>query len=249
MADINKTIKVGIEYESNHQTIEAAKRALEEVQKTAQKMEMSGNLTDELKEAAEAAKKLNSILIQSYNNKIGQIDLTKFNNEIKTAYGNVDTLKKKMEQGGTVASNAFNRVAQSVVTTNIQLTKSNELLNKFAITFANTVRYGISSSVFNNFTNSISKAYSYVQNLDKSLNDIRIVSNATASDMERFAKYANGAAKSLGASTLDYTKGALIYYQQGLDEEEVKKRTDITLKMSNVLGTSAQEVSDYMTAI
>ena len=67
--------------------------------------------------------------------------------------------------------------------------------------------------------------------------------------MADFAKQANKAAQSLGASTLDYTKAALIYYQQGLDGTDVTNRTDVTVKMANVLGTSAKEVSDYMTAI
>jgi hypothetical protein len=67
--------------------------------------------------------------------------------------------------------------------------------------------------------------------------------------MERFAKYANESAQKMGSTTLDYTQGALIYYQQGLNEEEVKKRTDITMKMSNVLRSSSEEVSNYMTAI
>lgn len=67
--------------------------------------------------------------------------------------------------------------------------------------------------------------------------------------MERFAKQANSAAKNLGASTLDYTNASLIYYQQGLSDQEVAARTDVTVKMANVLGTSAEEVSNYMTAI
>jgi TP901 family phage tail tape measure protein len=118
-----------------------------------------------------------------------------------------------------------------------------------AVTMANTVRFGISSSIFNNLTNSIQKAYDYTLKLDRSLNDIRIVSDASAESMEKFAKYANESAKQLGASTLDYTKGALIYYQQGLSEDEVIKRTDTTIKMSNALGASTEEVSSYMTAI
>ena len=53
----------------------------------------------------------------------------------------------------------------------------------------------------------------------------------------------------MGSSTLDYTKGALIYFQQGLDEQAVKERTDITIKMAHVTESTAEEVSDYMTAI
>jgi TP901 family phage tail tape measure protein len=118
-----------------------------------------------------------------------------------------------------------------------------------AITMSNTIRFGISSSIMNSFTGSIQKAYNYVQKLDKSLNDIRIVSDASAADMERFAKYANNAAQSLGSSTLDYTQAALIYYQQGLVEDQVKERTDVTVKMAHVTESTAQEVSDQLTAI
>jgi TP901 family phage tail tape measure protein len=118
-----------------------------------------------------------------------------------------------------------------------------------ALTMANTVRFGISSSIFNSLTGSISKAYNYSVDLDKSLNNIRIVSGQSADQMERFAKYANTAAKELGASTLDYTNASLIYYQQGLTDSEVTERTDVTVKMANALGASAEEVSQYMTAI
>jgi TP901 family phage tail tape measure protein len=41
----------------------------------------------------------------------------------------------------------------------------------------------------------------------------------------------------------------LIYYQQGLGEEEIAKRTEVTMKMANAAGVSAQTVSDQMTAV
>lgn len=118
-----------------------------------------------------------------------------------------------------------------------------------ATSLKNTIKWGISSSIFNNLSSSIQKAWSYAKNLDKSLNDIRIVAGQSAEEMNNFAVQATRAAQTLGASTLDYTKGALIYYQQGLNNQEVAERTEVTLKMANVLGTSASEVSDYMTAI
>lgn len=114
---------------------------------------------------------------------------------------------------------------------------------------SNTIKWGISSGAWNTFTGSFQQAYGYVKNLDSSLNNIRIVSEKSADEMARFANQANKAAKSLGATTLDYTNASLIYYQQGLDEEQVANRTNTTVKLANTLGVSAQEVSDYMTAI
>ena len=118
-----------------------------------------------------------------------------------------------------------------------------------AVTLKNTVRYGISSSMFNTFTNSVQKAYNYTKNLDTSLNDIRIVSSQSADQMERLAVSANRAAKELGKTTLDYTKAATIYYQQGLSSDEVEKRTEATLKAANVTGQNAQDVSEQLTAV
>ena len=146
-------------------------------------------------------------------------------------------------------ANAFNKLARSVLNTQVELKQTSTILDKMALTMANTVRFGISSSIFNTLTSSISKAYNYAKDLDSSLNDIRIVSGQSADQMERYAKYANQAAKELGASTLDYTDASLIYYQQGLSEQEVLARTDVTIKAANALGTSAEEVSQYMTSI
>ena len=67
--------------------------------------------------------------------------------------------------------------------------------------------------------------------------------------MAKFAKEANRAAKELNTTTTSYTDAALIYYQQGLSDKQVKERTDVTIKMANVARESATEVSSYMTAI
>lgn len=78
---------------------------------------------------------------------------------------------------------------------------------------------------------------------------MRIVTGQNSTQMAKFAVQANKAAQALSTTTTDYTDAALIYYQQGLSDEQVKQRTDITVKMANVTRESAQEVSDQMTAI
>ena len=67
--------------------------------------------------------------------------------------------------------------------------------------------------------------------------------------MADFAKEANKAAKALSTTTTEYTKASLIYYQQGLSTEAVKERSDVTVKLANVTGETAEEVSNYMTAV
>ena len=62
---------------------------------------------------------------------------------------------------------AFNRLSQAILGTNQQIRQSSKALDSLFTTFKNTVRYGISSSVFNNMANSIQKAYAYRKQLDR----------------------------------------------------------------------------------
>ncbi len=144
---------------------------------------------------------------------------------------------------------AFNRAARAVLNTNVNLKQSNKLLNDLATSMSNTVKWGITSGAFNTLTNSVRQVWNYSLKLDSSLNDIRIVTGKSADEMERFARTANTAAKQLGASTLDYTKAALIYYQQGLSEEDVQARANTTLKVANITGQSGNAVSEQLTAV
>lgn len=154
-----------------------------------------------------------------------------------------------LQQGPASGQMAFDNLTRSILTTNTELKQTSKIMERFATTFKNTIRYGISSSVFNRFTGSIQTAYHYTKQLDTALNDIRIVSNKSAEDMERFAVSANNAAKNLGKSTLDYAKAATIYYQQGLKDADVAARAEVTLKAANVTGQSGSDVSEQLTAV
>mgnify|MGYP003413400072 FL=1 len=80
-------------------------------------------------------------------------------------------------------------------------------------TMKNTARWQLTSSTMHSFIGAIQHAYHYAQDLNESLNNIRIVSSASVEQMDKFAEKANKAAKSLSSTTLDYTNAALIYYQ------------------------------------
>jgi len=106
-------------------------------------------------------------------------------------------------------------------------------------TMVNTVKWGVASSVMNTFTQSVQGAFQYVQSLEKSLTNIRIVTGDSTERMAEFAVQANRSAQALGRSTLDYTKASLTYYQQGLNDEDVQARTEATLKAQNITGAGS----------
>lgn len=206
-------------------------------------------ITGEIIEAQAAAKALSQTLNEAFNISTGKLDLSKFNNSLKQSGLSLQDYSNKLSLLGKEGDQAFLRVAQSVITTEAPLRRTNHLLTDFATTLKNTARWQISSSVLHGFMGSLQQAHGYAKDLNKSLNDIRIVTGYDVEHMKEFAVEANKAAKALSATTTEYTKASLIYYQQGLSDSEVQDRTDITIKMAHAAGESAEIVSDQLTAI
>lgn len=211
--------------------------------------EPANKMTASWQQAAKTATTLDNILSKTFNTDLGTLNVTKFNQELTKSGLSLKTIQNDFSKVGNMGANAYNRLAQAVLGTNQQLRESSKLLDNMFTTFKNTVRYGISSSIFNNLANSISKAYEYSRKLDTSLNNIRIVTDKSADSMAQFAQDANEAAKNLGASTLDYTNAALIYYQQGLSDQESRARAETTIKAANITGQTGEEVSEQLTAV
>lgn len=205
--------------------------------------------TKEIQEASVAAVQLKTQLQRATNVNTGRLDLTKFNHSLKQSGQTLQSYQQQLTKLGPQGQAAFKNLAIAITNSERPIFSMNEGLRKLGKTFANTIRWQISTTALTAFTSTINNAYNYAKNLNKSLTDIRIVTGQSTEQMAKFAEKANKAAKSLSASTLAYTDAALIYYQQGLSDEEVKERTDTTVKMSNVTGESAEQVSSYMTAI
>lgn len=206
-------------------------------------------LTKELTEAQITASKLQTILSQTINMETGKMDLTRFSQSLKQSNLNLRKLQDNLLELGPSGKKAFMSLAQSIVEADVPLKRTNLLVSELWTTLKNTVRWQISSSALHAFMGTIQSAYGYAKDLNESLNHIRIVTGHNIEYMDKFAEKANKAAKALNATTLDYTNASLIYYQQGLSDEEVEKRTDITVKMANVARQSADIVSDQLTAV
>ena len=206
-------------------------------------------ITKEVKEATVAAANLKVALAQSMNVDTGKFDLSKFNNTLKKSGTNLEQIHKQLTGLGADGRKAFMSLAQSIAAAEIPSRRVNSTLNEMWITMKNTARWQLSSSALHAFSGALHSAFGYAKDLNESLNNIRIVTGQSTDQMAEFAEKANKAAKALSTTTTRYTDAALIYYQQGLSDQEVEARTNTTVKMANVTGENAQEVSSYMTAI
>ena len=202
-----------------------------------------------INKAVESAHALEISLNRALNVQTGKLDLSKFSSSLKEAGTSLHELNTSLLSAGSAGQQVFLSLANSISQAEVPLKKTSRLVQEFSRTLKNTISYQLSASMFNAVTGALSDAVSYTKNLNSSLNDIRIVTGQSADQMAKFAASANASAQKLSTTTNAYAKASLIFYQQGLNDAEVKKRTDAVVKMSNVTKENMEDVSSYMTAI
>lgn len=223
--------------------------SLQEAVTSLQALGTKSQVVPTLQKASTAALDLAKNLQSAVNTNTGKLDLSVFNKKLEDSGQSLRSYYNQMVQLGPAGTEAFLKVASSITQAELPLRRTNTLMNELWVTMKNTMRWQLTSSVLHGFVGSLKQAYGYSKNLDRSLNEIRIVSEKSAEDMARFAEQANKAAKALSTTTTNYTDASLIYYQQGLTDQEVLDRTETTIKMANVAGTTAETASQQLTAI
>ena len=246
----NGRFEYTIGFKTDESGLQKAKQALKEIQSlTTASIKGSSTqyLASDLQTAKEAAHQLESALERAGKTASGAINVSALSKELNKLP--LKDLYNDLAKIGPKGTNAFRDIATQILKTNTYVKQGNALLKSFGNILIRNVEWLISGNLINSITGVFHKAYGYTKSLDTSLNNIRIVTGASADEMARFGKEAQQMASTLGKTTTDVTNASLIYFQQGLGEEEVKRRTGITEKLSNVTGQSAEQVADQLTAV
>ena len=246
MAQQGGRIDFQIGFKTDKSGIQDLKKSLQQIQKI--KPANFDGANQDLQEVKSTAKEVEAALSKAFNPNINSINLKTFDNELKSSGKTINDIYASFSKAGAQGQVAFSQMARSVLTTNQQLKQTHSLINQMGTTMVNTIKWGIASSVMNTFASSVQNAFTYVENLEKSLTNIRIVTGDSQEKMDQFADSANRAAQELGRSTMDYSKAALTFYQQGLGDEDVQARTEAVLKAQNITGAGS-EMADYMTSV
>lgn len=226
------------------------KNLLEELEDIVRLSKQPGQiLTRDMREAVKVAEELREIVQETYNTKTNQLNLNQFEQSLKKAGTNLTDVNNKLNQLGAKGTDANSKLSRSVMNVNTQLKETGYLASHAKRALENVAFYNIGTMGVNAFTSKVKEGVKYLKDLNKSLTQIREVSGMAEDTVRKLAEDGSKIAENIGATTLEYTKAALIYAQQGLTGDELKKRTEITLKLSKVLGQEAQHVSENLTAI
>lgn len=205
-------------------------------------------ISQELKDAQTDALKLRQVLEGATTSK-GTLDLTNFSKGLQQAGLSADQLARRFNSMGPEGRKAFADLARSVTTAEAPLKRTSKLVDDLKRSLKGVINWQISSNVIQGLIGGFQGALRYAEDLNKSLNNIRIVTGNSTEEMAKFAAEANKSAQALSTTTEKYTNASLIYFQQGLSDKEVRDRTETTIKLANAAGQTAETVASQLTAV
>ena len=250
---MSKQITVDLVFNANteqaQQQMRALKASMETLSSGVNIQAFSGGAASEFSKIQNSVISLKTNLQSAFNVDTGKLNLGKFNENLKRSGMTLKDYRKTLVDLGPEGQAAFQQLTTSIIQGELPLKRTKNLLTTMMDTFGSSIKWSIAYGAIHKFTEGMREAFDYAQELNNSLTNIRVITGQSADEMATFAKNANKAAQNLATTTTDYTKAALIYYRQGLTGEEVEKRTETTLKLANVTGKSAEEVSEWMTSV
>lgn len=248
---IKRTALYEIKFDYDKNSLAQMQKQLRELSRTVN-TELGNNkgnteLIQKFDNMKEHIRQISSLFDDAFNPNLGVANLNKINEKLRSL--DFATISKEFAELGIEGQMAFNEIANQILTINTQVRHTETIFSQLKQTIKNSFTYSITSTIFYSMANKIRESYNFTVDLDKALNDIRVVTGKSSSNMQDFANNANKAARALGSTTKEFTEASLIYYQQGLSDKEVEERTRVTTMAANVTGGSASETSSLLTAI
>jgi trimethylamine:corrinoid methyltransferase-like protein len=87
----------------------------------------------------------------------------------------VDQYRVALQGAGAAGQKAFAQLNQAITNAQMPIRTTHTMIDSLWMTMKNTMRWQLTSSMLMGFTSAVRKAYGYAQDLNESLNNIRIV--------------------------------------------------------------------------
>lgn len=145
---------------------------------------------------------------------------------------------KKVNSDLAIQNNAINTVNKSGM----------DLFNMFELAAKKVAIWFSATTLIFGSIREFGKMTQYVQDLNKELTSLQIVTNMTGKDSEFVARGYNDLAQAMGATTLEVAKGSLEWARQGKTVSETQELLKATLSMSKLGNMEAAQSTEYLTS-
>ena len=207
----------------------------------------SGGMSKEISNAVVQARSLEKALQAATTDK--GLSFSSMNAELRKAGTNMNQVVSGLIAGGDAFKGSANEALTAFASANRQVITLNSHLQEMGRVFLQSMKFTVAQQAIQGLQNMLQESYEWVVDLDSQLNQIQIVSGKTAQQMEAVSAQIVERSRALKVAASDYAEASQIYYQQGLQDAEVQRRADITIKAAQAANESTKSMSDMLTAI
>ena len=241
-------ITVGINFNAN---VSQAKAAIDSLSQSLTKIKETQIVVQNgsIQQAVQSVNQLQIALQKAVNTTTGRLDFSALQASLRMMNTDISTVGQNLILMGPQGQKAFSQLGTAIATAELPARRMNKTLMTFGDTLLRTIRWQVASTMIHGFISTVKSAVGYIEDLDKSLNAIQRVTQKSSAEMAGFVNKASELASALKVVTKEYTDASLIFFQQGLDTQEVVERTNVTVKLAKVTGQSMSEIASRLTSI
>lgn len=207
----------------------------------------SGGMSKEISNAVVQARSLEKAMKAATTDK--GLSFSSMNAELRKAGTNINQVVSGLIAGGNAFKGSANEALTAFASANRQVVVLNSHLREMGRVFLQSMKFTVAQQAIQGLQNMLQESYEWVVDLDSQLTQIQIVSGKTAQEMEAVSAQIVERSRALRVAAQDYAEAAQIYYQQGLQDAEVQRRTDITIKAAQAANENVKAMSDMLTAV
>lgn len=204
-----------------------------------------GNISETLHSARAAGELLKTTLRKATT--VDGVSMSRFNAELIKAGTNANQMARLFTSNNMTQH--MSELVKSISSASTHVGVLNEGFKEMRRVLSQSVKYRAAMQAQDFVLKQAQEAVRWTRELNKSLTAIQTVSQKTSAEMGRVFDLAISKSKELRTTVRQYADASLIFYQQGLADQEVERRTDITVKAARAAGDSAQSMADQLTAV
>lgn len=204
-------------------------------------------MSDEIAKATQQAMILEKAIKRATTDK--GISYYSLNSELQKAGTSASKLVSILASGGDQFAASLNAANKALATADRSLLSVNTKIKEMSRVLTQSFKFTAAQTFLQGVSNSIREAYQWAVDLNSTITNIGVVTGYTGDQLTKVTENAIAGARELRIAANEYAQGALIFYQQGLGDDEVARRTEITAKAARAAGSDLQAMSSQLTAI
>lgn len=179
----------------------------------------------------------------------GTISYSKLTSELNKGGTSAAKLTSELAKGGTMFVNSLNAANSALALSNRSAITLGKQMKEISRVVTQSFKFTAAQIFLRQISSGAEQAKRWVVDLNEAVNNIAVVTGKTGDEVKKVTEQAVKGSAQLKVAAKDYAEGALIFYQQGLNDKEVIRRNEITIKASKAAGQSIEQMSQQLTAI